>query len=145
MKEREQKKYCMNCQHYDLDLMYCKNKESDYYQLEMGYKDECDEHSRGKMEWVRLKGYGVPSLRSNTRGDQYVELKVEIPTKLSKEEKEAVKEANAAIDKQEAAQAEAEKKAKEAAAVARAEEEKKAAAAAKAAGAPAPAAKKEGK
>ena len=37
---------------------------------------------------LRLKGYGVPSLRSNTRGDQYVELKVEIPTKLTKEEKE---------------------------------------------------------
>ena len=37
---------------------------------------------------LRLKGYGVPSLRSNTKGDQYVELKVEIPTKLTREEKE---------------------------------------------------------
>lgn len=37
---------------------------------------------------LRLKGYGVKSLRSNQVGDQYVELKVEIPTKLSKEEKE---------------------------------------------------------
>lgn len=37
---------------------------------------------------LRIKGYGAPSIRGNTRGDQYVELKVEIPTKLSKEEKE---------------------------------------------------------
>ncbi|MDO5440655.1 MAG: molecular chaperone DnaJ [Erysipelotrichaceae bacterium] len=37
---------------------------------------------------LRLKGYGVPSIRTSTRGDQYVELKVEIPTKLSREEKE---------------------------------------------------------
>ena len=61
------------------------------------------------------------------------------------QDKEAVKEANAEIDKQEAAKAEAEKKAKEAAAVAKAEEEKAAAKAAKEAAAnPAPA-KKEGK
>ena len=37
---------------------------------------------------LRIKGYGVKSLRSNTVGDQYVEVKVEIPAKLSKEEKE---------------------------------------------------------
>jgi len=37
---------------------------------------------------LRIKGYGVKSLRSNTIGDQYVILKVEIPTKLSSEEKE---------------------------------------------------------
>lgn len=37
---------------------------------------------------LRLKGYGVPSIRSSSRGDQFVELKVEIPTKLTKEEKE---------------------------------------------------------
>ena len=37
---------------------------------------------------LRIKGYGVKSLRSNTVGDQYVELKVEIPTKLTKEEKD---------------------------------------------------------
>ncbi len=61
------------------------------------------------------------------------------------QDKEAVKEANAEIDKQEAAQAEAEKKAKEAAAVAKAEEEKAAAKAAEeAAKNPAPE-KKEGK
>lgn len=60
------------------------------------------------------------------------------------QDKEAVKEANAEIDKQEAAKAEAEKKAKEQAAVAKAEEEKAAAKAAEeAAKNPAPA--KEGK
>jgi len=37
---------------------------------------------------LRIKGYGVKSLRSNMVGDQYVILKVEIPTKLSKEEKD---------------------------------------------------------
>ena len=37
---------------------------------------------------LRLKGYGVKSLRSNTKGDQYVEIEVNIPKKLSKEEKE---------------------------------------------------------
>ena len=37
---------------------------------------------------LRLKGYGVPSIRTGSKGDQYVILKVEIPTKLSKDEKE---------------------------------------------------------
>lgn len=60
------------------------------------------------------------------------------------QDKEAVKEANAAIDKQEAAKAEAEKRAKEAAAVAKAEEEKAAAKAA-AEAAKNPASAKEGK
>ena len=36
----------------------------------------------------RLKGQGVKNLRNDSRGDQYVEIKVEIPTKLTKEEKE---------------------------------------------------------
>lgn len=36
---------------------------------------------------MRLKGKGVKSLRG-VQGDQYVEIKVEIPTKLSREEKE---------------------------------------------------------
>lgn len=40
---------------------------------------------------LRIKGYGVKSLRSNQMGDQYVVLKVEIPTKLSKEEKDLYK------------------------------------------------------
>ena len=37
---------------------------------------------------LRLKGYGIKDLRSNAKGDQYVELEVNIPKKLSKEEKE---------------------------------------------------------
>lgn len=40
---------------------------------------------------LRIKGYGVKSLRSKLVGDQYVILKVEIPTKLSREEKELYK------------------------------------------------------
>lgn len=37
---------------------------------------------------LRLKGYGVKDLRSNNVGDQYVEIQIEIPKKLSREEKE---------------------------------------------------------
>lgn len=37
---------------------------------------------------LRLKGYGVKNLRSNQKGDQYVEIEVNIPKRLSKEEKE---------------------------------------------------------
>lgn len=37
---------------------------------------------------LRLKGYGVKNLRSNQKGDQYVEIEVNIPKKLSKEEKQ---------------------------------------------------------
>ena len=37
---------------------------------------------------LRIKGYGVKSLRSNMVGDEYVILNVEIPKKLSKEEKD---------------------------------------------------------
>ncbi len=41
---------------------------------------------------VRLKGKGVPSLRSkNTRGDHYVTLVVQIPTDLSREAKDALR------------------------------------------------------
>ncbi len=41
---------------------------------------------------VRLKGKGVPTLRNqNTRGDHYVTLVIETPTKLSKEAKELLK------------------------------------------------------
>jgi len=35
----------------------------------------------------KLKGYGVPDVRGNGTGDQYVEVEVNIPLKLSKEEK----------------------------------------------------------
>jgi len=37
---------------------------------------------------LRLKGCGVPDLRTKVKGDQFVEIKVEIPTKISKDEKE---------------------------------------------------------
>ena len=40
---------------------------------------------------IRLKGKGVPSLRSSSvRGDQYVTLVVQVPTRLSEEAKEAL-------------------------------------------------------
>lgn len=37
---------------------------------------------------LRLKGYGVKDLRTKNVGDQYVEVRVEIPKKLTREEKE---------------------------------------------------------
>ena len=37
---------------------------------------------------LRLKGYGIKDLRTNNIGDQYVDIQIEIPKKLSKEEKE---------------------------------------------------------
>ena len=36
----------------------------------------------------RLRGKGLPSLRSSTRGDELVHIFVEIPTKLSKKQRE---------------------------------------------------------
>lgn len=42
---------------------------------------------------VRFKGKGVPSLRNkNVRGDHYVTLVIEVPTKLSEEAKQALRE-----------------------------------------------------
>ena len=41
---------------------------------------------------VRLRGKGVPTLRNkNVRGDHYVTLVVQVPTKLTSEQKELVK------------------------------------------------------
>jgi len=46
---------------------------------------------------IRLKGKGVPSLRNkNVRGDHYVTLVVQVPTKLNEEAKEALRAFNAA-------------------------------------------------
>ena len=46
---------------------------------------------------IRLRGKGVPSLRNkNVRGDQYVTLVVQVPTKLSEEAKEALRAFDAA-------------------------------------------------
>ncbi|MCD7884145.1 MAG: molecular chaperone DnaJ [Lachnospiraceae bacterium] len=48
---------------------------------------------------VRFKGKGVPSLRSRDqkRGDHYVTLNVQVPTKLSEEAKQALREFDAAM------------------------------------------------
>ena len=40
----------------------------------------------------RLKGKGIPKLRSNVRGDQYVKATVEIPKKLNDKQKELVRQ-----------------------------------------------------
>jgi DnaJ-class molecular chaperone len=40
---------------------------------------------------VRLRGKGVPRLRRGGRGDQYVRFQIQIPEKLTKEQKEALK------------------------------------------------------
>ena len=40
----------------------------------------------------RLRGKGVKSLNSNSRGDQYVTVWVEVPTKLSKKQREGLKD-----------------------------------------------------
>ena len=37
---------------------------------------------------LRLKGYGIKDIRTNNVGDQYVEIQIEIPRKLTKEEKD---------------------------------------------------------
>lgn len=48
---------------------------------------------------VRLKGKGVPSLRNKSiRGDHYVTLVVQVPTKLNEEAKEALRRFDAATD-----------------------------------------------
>lgn len=49
---------------------------------------------------VRLKGKGVPSIRNkNIRGDMYMTLVVEVPTRLSREQKEALKQFENTIEK----------------------------------------------
>ena len=40
----------------------------------------------------RLKGKGVPDVRTGRKGDLYVKVFVEVPTKLSRKEKKAVEE-----------------------------------------------------
>ena len=48
---------------------------------------------------VRLKGKGVPSLRNKSvRGDHYVTLVVQVPTKLNEEAKSALRKFDAASD-----------------------------------------------
>lgn len=49
---------------------------------------------------VRLKGRGVPSLRNKSvRGDHYVTLVVQVPTRLNEEAKEALRKFDAVSDK----------------------------------------------
>lgn len=45
-KYRDNKACCMNCSGYDLEYGYCKNKDSDFYQLEMGCGEVCSEWER---------------------------------------------------------------------------------------------------
>lgn len=41
---------------------------------------------------VRVKGYGMPRLRSDARGDMYVHVSVEIPKKVTKRQRELLEE-----------------------------------------------------
>ena len=48
---------------------------------------------------IRLKGRGVPSLRNkNIRGDHYVTLVVQVPTKLNEEAKEYLRKYDEAVN-----------------------------------------------
>lgn len=40
---------------------------------------------------LRMKGEGLPSLRGSSKGNQYVKIQVEVPEKLSKKQKDALK------------------------------------------------------
>ena len=40
---------------------------------------------------MRLKGKGIPSLRSGSRGDQLVRIKVVVPTRLNEKQKDALR------------------------------------------------------
>ncbi|MFP4523473.1 MAG: molecular chaperone DnaJ [Candidatus Nanoarchaeia archaeon] len=40
---------------------------------------------------LRMKGEGLPSLHGNSKGDQFIKIQIEVPHKLSKKQKEAVK------------------------------------------------------
>ncbi len=60
---------------------------------------------------IRLKGKGVPSLRNkNVRGDHYVTLVVQVPTKLSESAKEALRAFDAACGNRPAAEKEKKKR-----------------------------------
>ena len=60
---------------------------------------------------IRLKGKGVPSLRNkNVRGDHYVTLVVQVPTKLSEEAQEALRAFDAACGNRPAGKAQEKKK-----------------------------------
>ncbi len=46
---------------------------------------------------LRMRGKGVPHLRGNDRGDQLVVVNVEIPTRLSKEQRQLFETAGASL------------------------------------------------
>lgn len=41
---------------------------------------------------IRLRGRGVPHVRGNARGDQYVRIRIKVPKKISKKERELLEE-----------------------------------------------------
>lgn len=41
---------------------------------------------------IRMKGYGVPGLKGAVKGDQYVKINVEVPTKLSERQQKIIKQ-----------------------------------------------------
>ena len=51
----------------------------------------------------RLRGKGIPSVNGRGRGDQFVTVRVRVPTSLSHEQKEALKAYAAAMGEAEAA------------------------------------------
>ena len=71
-----------------------------FYQAAMGAELEIPTID-GKVKWTlpagtqpgttfRLRGRGIPELRGRGRGDQYVTVRVQVPTSLTAEQKEAL-------------------------------------------------------
>ena len=78
-----------------------------FYQATMGAELEIPTID-GKVKWTlpagtqpgttfRLKGKGIPTLQGRGRGDQYVTVKVKVPTGLTGEQKEALRAFGAAM------------------------------------------------
>jgi len=78
-----------------------------FYQAAMGAELEIPTID-GKVKWTlpagtqpgttfRLRGKGIPELRGRGRGDQYVTVKVQVPTSLNAEQKEALHTFGAAM------------------------------------------------
>ena len=78
-----------------------------FYQAAMGAELEIPTID-GKVKWTlpagtqpgttfRLRGKGIPELRGRGRGDQYVTVRVQVPTSLNAEQKEALNAFGAAM------------------------------------------------
>ena len=78
-----------------------------FYQAAMGAELEIPTID-GKVKWTlpagtqpdttfRLRGKGIPELRGRGRGDQYVTVRVQVPTSLTSEQKEALNAFGAAM------------------------------------------------